>query len=59
MKRKNKYRKVKIVITLNTAADLDYLKSIEEWERVFKWAQPGDASTDQENLKVINVVVDE
>lgn len=55
MKRKAKYRKVKIELVLNTAADLEYLKDRDEWERVFAWMKPGDAFTDQEKMKVISV----
>ncbi len=55
MRSKKAYREVEVVLKLNTAASLEYLRDPEEWKRVFAWAQPGDADTDQVHFDVLEV----
>ena len=54
---KKKYRTVKVVLELNTAADMEYLGSVDEWDRVFQWMKPGDAYTDHSKFKVVSAKV--
>jgi len=47
-----KYRRVKVVLEIRTAASLEYLRNVDEWRRVFRWATPGHADSSREDQDI-------